>query len=113
MFYLFAEVFVVDKELSRLFSALAQADFAETKMCAGFFDYVARDAEVNQVAFVAGVNEHPASEHVAVFVGFAAAMFCVPTTNDFATLSFDIKLLAAAFDFAECVPSSSWEVSRS
>ena len=59
VFYLFAEVLVIDKELSRLFSALAQADLAETKMGAGFFDYVARDAEVEQVAFVAdAVVEH-------------------------------------------------------
>ena len=59
VFYLFAEVLVVDKELSGLFPALAEADFAETQMSAGFFDYVAGGAEVDQVAFVAdAVVEH-------------------------------------------------------
>ena len=59
MFYLLAEVLVIHKELSRLFSALAEAYFTETEMGAAFFDYVGRDAEVNQVAFVGDtVVEH-------------------------------------------------------
>ena len=59
MFYLFAEVLVVNEELSGLFSALAETYLAEAEMGTGFFDYVARDAEVNQVAFVGDtVVEH-------------------------------------------------------
>ena len=52
MFYLFAEVLIIDKELSGFLSSLAEAYFAETQVRAGFFDYVARGAEVEQVAFV-------------------------------------------------------------